>query len=255
MKLSYLLFSVALVVAAIYYEYQAPPEKVASQANVSTQTGRTEPTVNKSLQARPIKDYKTARYLLWERVYKDGGQTLYCREPFSERRGRGINVEHVFPMSWVTNALNCGTRSACRRNSATFNRIEADLHNLHPSRTDVNKDRSSYRFGLVKGEARRYGALCDFEVNQRSRVAEPAAEIRGDIARAMFYMADKYSGQGLVLYAKQAKLLYRWHQNDPPDAEEARRNRVIEKIQGNRNVFVDVPAKLDAFVENGNSTR
>ena len=154
-------------------------------------------------------------------------------------------------MSWVTNSVGCGTRNACRRNNQTFNYIEADLHNLFPSRTDVNKDRSSYRFGEIKGETRRYGEHCDFEASQGSRTAEPAPKVRGDVARAMFYMADRYRAEGLEIFAKQAKLLLRWHRNDPPSATEKRRNDVIEKIQGNRNIFVDDPAKLDDLYKNG----
>ena len=42
-----------------------------------------------------IPDYKTARYLLWSKVYNKGGKTLYCNKAFGSRKGKGINVEHV----------------------------------------------------------------------------------------------------------------------------------------------------------------
>jgi len=198
-----------------------------------------------------IADYETARPILWNSVYPDGGKTLYCSESFDSHRRKGYNVEHVFPMSWVTNGLNCGKRKQCRARSDVFNRIEADLHNLFPSRSDVNQDRSSFRFGEVSGESRRYGDHCDFEVNQRQRVAEPAPEKRGDVARAMFYMADKYKADGLVLFKRQALLLETWHRADPPSDEEHRRNRVIERLQGNRNSFVDSPETLHQLVDSG----
>ena len=265
MKPSYLIFALLLLGAALYQEYQKqatsgssdvgldageqPTKVVQSNAQRTASNSRSHASLP---HTRPIKDYKTARYLLWDKVYANGGTTLYCGEPFGKRHGKGVNVEHVFPMSWVTNSLACGTRNTCRRNNKTFNHIEADLHNLFPSRTDVNKDRSSYRFGELKGEPRHYGETCDFEVSQRSRIAEPSAEVRGDIARAMFYMADRYRAQGLVIFAKQAELLLRWHQADPPSATERRRNKLIEKIQGNRNTFVDDPAKLQRlFAEGG----
>ncbi|MFT6406974.1 MAG: deoxyribonuclease-1 [Arenicella sp.] len=200
---------------------------------------------------RAIKDYDTARPLLWRSVYPNGGETLYCGERFDSQYREGYNVEHVFPMSWATNGLNCGKRKQCRARSEAFNRIEADLHNLFPSRSDVNQDRSSYRFGDVPGEQRRYGSKCDFEVSERKRVAEPAPDKRGEVARAMFYMADKYKADGLVLFQKQALLLERWHRADPPSDEERRRNNLIEGLQGNRNLFIDAPDKLHLLIKSG----
>ncbi len=193
--------------------------------------------------ANPIVDYETARKLFWKQLYPGKVQSLYCGELFHGSQRRGYNVEHVFPMSWATNGLKCGKRKQCRQRSSTFNHIEADLHNLFPARVDVNKERSSHRFGIVSGEKREFGT-CDFEVDYRARVAEPAESVRGDVARAMFYMAYRYREHGLVIFDKQAKLLIKWHQADPPSVEEKRRNQVIERIQGNRNHFIDAPDEL-----------
>jgi len=207
--------------------------------------------VSNQANSLAIKDYDTARPMLWRSVYPNGGKTLYCGETFDSDRRKGYNVEHVFPMSWATNGLNCGKRKQCRARSDAFNQIEADLHNLFPSRSDVNQDRSSFRFGEVKGEARRYGKQCDFEVSERARVAEPTDTKRGEVARAMFYMADRYKAQGLVLFKKQALLLEKWHKADPPSSEERRRNNVIEKLQGNRNQFIDTPEQVHRLIKSG----
>lgn len=198
-----------------------------------------------------IENYAQARRIFWESVYPGDSLTLYCAKSFHAKHRSGINVEHVFPMSWATNGLNCGTRKQCRQKSADFNQIEADMHNLFPARSDVNQVRSSYRFGLVSGEARRFGKQCDFEVNTKSRVAEPMPTVRGDVARAMFYMADHYKKDGLVLFEKQAKLLYKWHKADPPSEHEHYRNDVIESLQGNRNPYIDKPERLDSLMLNG----
>ncbi|MFT6100875.1 MAG: deoxyribonuclease-1 [Arenicella sp.] len=215
----------------------------SSHATATNTNGRT--------NVGAIKDYKTARPLLWSVVYRNGGETLYCGERFDSQHRKGYNVEHVFPMSWATNGLNCGKRKQCRARSEEFNRIEADLHNLFPSRSDVNQDRSSHRFGDVPGESRRYGSKCDFEVSERNRVAEPVPDKRGEVARAMFYMADRYKPEGLVLFKKQALLLEGWHRADPPSDEERRRNDVIETLQGNRNLFIDSPEELHRLVKAG----
>lgn len=222
-----------------------------SQRGYGAQREQSFASSNSQTNATPIKDYKTARPMLWHSVYPTGGKTLYCSEPFDSDRRKGYNVEHVFPMSWATNGLNCGKRKQCRTRSKAFNLVEADLHNLFPSRADVNQDRSSFRFGDVQGESRAYGARCDFEVSERNRVAEPAPEKRGEVARAMFYMADRYKPQGLVLFKKQALLLEKWHRADPPSKEELRRNDVIETLQGNRNRFIDSPGEVHRLISSG----
>jgi deoxyribonuclease-1 len=219
----------------------------SSPAAITSNTSNTDSGSN----AGTIKDYNSARPLFWNWVYRNGGETLYCGERFDSQDRKGYNVEHVFPMSWATNGLSCGKRKQCRARSEVFNRIEADLHNLFPSRSDVNQDRSSYRFGNVSGEQRRYGSKCDFEVSERNRVAEPSLDKRGEVARAMFYMADRYKSEGLVLFKKQALLLENWHRGDPPSAEERRRNNVIETLQGNRNLFIDSPDELHRLVRAG----
>ncbi len=199
----------------------------------------------------PIEDYKEARKIFWQSLYSKKGNTLYCQEPFRTSNKRGINIEHVFPMSWATNGLNCGTRKQCRARSPEFNQIEADLHNLYPSRVDVNKERSSFRFGEVRGERRIFGKSCDFEVDQKARSAEPTPSVRGEVARAMFYMADRYKARGLVLFEKQAKLMHEWHLADPPSQHEKERNNIIESLQGNRNRFIDEPQVLTDLYLNG----
>ncbi|HEU4664883.1 MAG TPA: endonuclease [Dokdonella sp.] len=92
---------------------------------------------------------------------------------------------------------------------------------------------------------------------------------KGEMARAMFYMAIRYEGMAteaahdgvipdleltdnrslIVITANTAAKAYMgllstlldWHVQDPPDAEEVARNDVIQGFQGNRNPFVDHP--------------
>jgi deoxyribonuclease-1 len=200
------------------------------------------PVVAEAGQTR-IPDYETARGLFWYELYGGGGETLYCGRPFRAGERRGLNVEHVYPMSWVTRELRCGDRKQCQLRSAEFNRIEADLHNLYPSESATNDARGSFRFGYVPGEARRFGA-CDFEVDEYARVAEPRPASRGEIARAMFYMSETY---GLKIFASSGRLLQQWHFEDPPNEEERRRNDRIEQLQGTRNTFIDHPERARAL--------
>ncbi len=186
---------------------------------------------------RPDSEYFETLPRFWGTLYASGGETLYCGKKFGKRRGRGINAEHVFPMAWVTKSLKCGKRKQCRRNSRRFNTIEADMHNIFPALSRINQLRSAYAFAELPGEPGR--GRCDFEVDKRKRLAEPRPAVRGDIARAMFYMSREYD---LKLFRRQRELLLRWHRQDPPSDEERRRNGIIQKLQGKRNRFIDNPA-------------
>lgn len=190
-----------------------------------------------------IEDYEQARKLFWRHLYSSGGETLYCGREFGAGYNAGINIEHVFPMAWVTNALKCGRRKQCRERSVRFNRIEADLHNLYPARTEINDARGAMRYDEISGE-RRFDGQCDFEVDDQRRAVEPRPAARGEIARAMFYMRDTY---GLVIFDRQGAMLKRWHRDDPVSDHERQRNDVIEKIQGTRNKYIDQPGLVDAI--------
>ena len=173
--------------------------------------------------------------VFWRNLYPDGGQGLYCGRDF-RARDRSYNIEHVYPMSWATRALRCGDRDACRRDSPRFNRIESDMHNMYPARKDLNKKRGSYPFREIRGD-RTVERGCDFEIDYRARVVEPRPAVRGNIARSMLYMADRYDE--LKLYERQRRLLLEWHRADPPDEAERARNRRIAELQGNANPWID----------------
>src|SRR5699024_168740 len=85
---------------------------------------------------------------------------------------------------------------------------------------------------------------------------EPRDEVKGDVARMIFYMAVRYEGNGdgpdLELNDQvdngsapaigRVSVLLEWHAADPPDTFEQNRNNVIfEDWQHNRNPFIDNP--------------
>lgn len=181
----------------------------------------------------PDRNYLDSLRSYWQGLYPDGGATLYCGRKFRPF-DRSVNVEHVYPMSWVTKKLGCGKREQCRHNSPRFNLIESDMHNMYPARKDVNQTRGAMAFGIIKGEQHHFKG-CDFEVDFRARRVEPRPEARGRIARAMLYMADEYD---LEIYRKQRKMLEKWHRQFPPAAEEKRHNAAVAKIQGKPNSYI-----------------
>jgi hypothetical protein len=73
---------------------------------------------------------------------------------------------------------------------------------------------------------------------------------RGDVARALFYMAVRYNGLQVVsgnpantTVGQMGDLdsLLAWHISDPPDDFEMYRNNYIYTWQQNRNPFIDMP--------------
>ena len=177
--------------------------------------------------------------LFWAELYPQGGNSLYCGTAF-DRHDRRVNIEHVYPMGWVTRQLGCGRRQQCRERSERFNVIEADLHNLYPTLRTSNTARGAMAFGELAGELW-MTPDCDLEIDEARRRVEPREAVRGDIARAIFYMESRY---GLEIYRRQRALLLKWHRADPPDDHERWRNDRIEVLQGNRNPFIDRPESL-----------
>ena len=95
---------------------------------------------------------------------------------------------------------------------------------------------------------------------------QPPTSVRGDIARAMFYMAMRYDGtdsntEDLVLskcpdpdlYALgNLTALLQWHTDDPVSAREKwRTEQVCARYQNNRNPFIDYPELVERIWGHG----
>lgn len=126
-----------------------------------------------------------------------------------------------------------------------------DLHNLRTTNTLINSKRGSLNFD-EGGIQYPIAPGCKYTSNSW----EPPDRDKGDIARMLFYMAVRYKGDygeiNLELnnqlsdkhspYMGKLSTLLKWHQQDPVDAFEKRRNNIIfYKYQHNRNPFIDHP--------------
>ncbi len=152
-------------------------------------------------------------------------------------RANRIEWEHVMPAQQFGSPLACwkqGGREQCGKTDALFKQMEADLFNLKPAIGEVNGDRAHYRFAMLPSQAPQYGS-CEVKVDFKSRLVEPRAEIRGDIARIHFYMADKYQ---IPLAKAQQQLFMAWHQQDPVDETERKLQQRIAQQMGHANDFV-----------------
>lgn len=123
-----------------------------------------------------------------------------------------------------------------------------DLHNLFPAdQINANGPRSNNPFGecvTVTSTSPTGKGRLGKDANNNT-VYEPKDEQKGDLARALFYMSVCYNGirgNNWSLPANQGlAVLLKWHQQDPPSAEEIARHEYIASVQKNRNPFIDNP--------------
>ena len=135
--------------------------------------------------------------------------------------------------------------------------LYTDAHNLKPVDASMNTIRGEKDFDNG-GETVLNGTITTSCLTTSSTF-EPRDEVKGDVARMILYMDVRYEGgsnepdlvpvDGLTTYPNPQigvlSTLLEWHELDPPDAFEKRRNDVIYEWQGNRNPFIDYPEFVD----------
>lgn len=175
----------------------------------------------------------------------------------------GYNREHLVPQSAFSEAAPQKT----------------DRHHLFLADGLVNGLRSSYPFGETNVTTafsgysngdKASGKLGTASSGYSGTVYEPADEYKGDIARAVLYMAIRYATSDVCrkyggsansypvtswdnamfsgslstnygLSNNAIAVFLKWHRADPVSAKEVARNNGVEKKQGNRNPFIDLP--------------
>ncbi|MGE4571655.1 MAG: endonuclease I family protein, partial [Candidatus Izemoplasmatales bacterium] len=135
------------------------------------------------------------------------------------------NREHVWPQSRL--GMNVSYDN-------DFPSIATDVHNLKPADGEENAFRSNHYFDNITTD----------------NTYEPNDNVKGDIARILFYMATMYlelsfndlpNSQSNEKTMGMISVLLEWNRLDPVDEFEMNRNNVIYSHQGNRNPFIDYP--------------
>lgn len=171
--------------------------------------------------------------------------------------GAGWNREHV----WAKSRGDFGTSKGAG----------TDIHHLRAADVSTNSARSNRNFvascdtQYVDGDGTTDSYTCTSEFSW-----EPRDEVKGDVARMMFYMATRYEGengepdleltetlQGQLdkdpLHATLS-VLVAWHEADPVSTIETDRNDIIYSYQGNRNPFIDHPEYVGLIWGSSSST-
>ena len=201
--------------------------------------------------------------------------TIYRNTSYPKAAGgnKNYNREHSWPKSYGFPA------------DGPANYPYTDLHHLFAADQAYNSSRGNVPYGSCEQSctekisfvANQTPITGEYPGQSNWRVGSGAGgtwEVwvgrRGDVARAMFYMAVRYEGGthseagalepdleltddvSLVLssntgsnvsaaYMGRLSALIDWHLSDPVDERERRRNNVVAEAQGNRNPFVDRP--------------
>ncbi len=218
--------------------------------------------------------FETAKKWLYEKVYDDHPKTFYCGCDYSRspgqpstinlrscglqarqdpERAQRLEAEHAFPAAQFGNFRPCWReparfpacvkdngqaltgRQCCEKVDPVFEAAHNDLFNLFPAEGEINGDRKDYSWGMVPGVPSSVYGRCAMKIASDIRRAEPPDIVKGDIARAMFYMSETY---GFNLADQDRQLFTAWARQDPPDAWEQTRNQRIAAIQGKDNRFI-----------------
>lgn len=197
---------------------------------------------------RPLTDWKEAKKYLMQVVHlekdEDGFyiKEVYCNRVIRVSVGpnkfpvnKNINVEHTWPQSKFPKRKSIVQKS--------------DLHHLYPTDSKANSKRGNFPFAeIIRGQSLE-GCAASTKGYSSATGGDnfmPPAHQKGNVARALFYFSVRYN---VAIPDHEEIFLRQWNLIDPVDEFELRRNDLIEKVQGNRNIFIDEPDYAD-FIRN-----
>ena len=171
-------------------------------------------------------------------------------------KGQGWSREHV----WAKSRGDFGTKKGAG----------TDLHHLRAADVSTNSARNNRNFDNGGDKyidiAGYYHGATNSYVNDSTWSWEARDEVKGDVARMMFYMVVRYEGERKEpdleltdsLFTRTSKaplhsklsVLLEWHRTDPVDSLERVRNDVVYSFQGNRNPFIDHPEWVELIWDN-----
>lgn len=199
--------------------------------------------------------YNMARDTLYAKVLAIDDDTLRCiysghtlyldptQDPtqyvFLGGGTNGINAEHAYPQS----------------KGAADGNARSDMHHLFPARIPVNEARGSKPYADIPDAQTKQWFIknqiylskptqnIDAYTESNDLAFEPRESVKGDVARAIFYMYTVYRTQfnlaDPVFFETQRPTLCRWQQQDPADAGELRKTwRIAAYQEGKPNPFV-----------------
>ena len=233
--------------------FSAPPSGYYDPANGLTGLPLKQ-ALHDIIEGQTVLDYEFGLFTPIRALWQDPADATRMQLIYSgttiPKSSSNWNREHLWPRS--------------RGNDEHLGPDDSDLFHVVPADPAVNTqrgvlyfDNSSAADGGIVNPAHANAPLCTRDSNSW----EPPAAQKGDIARALFYMATRYDGHepntsdlelvGTAPTGPQMgnlDTLIAWHNADPPDAAEMARNDLIfTAYQHNRNPFIDHPEWVAAI--------
>ena len=238
-------------------------------------------TLHEAINGHIRYEYTSIAWDVWDMInaaeeYPVGADSirdLYKNEVYAKIPGGSgaYNREHSWPNTYGFGTNNEG------------NYPYTDAHHLFACDTNYNNDRGSLPFVDCDGSCTEDVTAVNNSQGGGSGVYpgnsnwfdssrwETWNGRRGDVARAVMYMDVRYEGgthpqtgyvePDLILtddlgqvisghpYMGELATLLRWHEADPVDDAERRRNEAVATFQGNRNPFIDHPEWAECLFE------
>ncbi len=187
-------------------------------------------------------------------ISADHPLSFYCGCRFDDKQNIiGKRCPHKLDPSRVTwrSFLSVDATQLLKPTKTRLNQIGLDMQAVQPLVSEQLVLPKGYRFGLVGQNAK--PGLCDVLLDHNAKIMEPPKHKKGDIARILFYLHDRY---GFKLDHSEIDLLLNWQNSDPVDSWEADRNYWVGIVQGQRlNIARQPLNELLAQLESRSSIR
>jgi len=132
-----------------------------------------------------------------------------------------LTAEHIFPQSFTKH----------------YSKANKDMHNIYLTNYYTNNLRSNKKFSQYSDK------------NSTQKIYIPCYYSRGTIARSLAYMKYTYPLLNLSNVIDNYILLT-WNELYPPTELELKKNNIIFKYQGNKNIFIEDSKILTHFINN-----
>ena len=154
------------------------------------------------------------------------------QDPRPQTNALNMNCEHSWPQS-----MGAGSEPQ-----------KSDLHHLYPCRGNVNSSRGNKPFADINDNETDKWWRSDYyetsipnqyinefsEVDNDNGKFEPREDVKGNIARSIFYFYTIYNNVAdQSFFDIQKETLYTWHKEDPANEKELERTYAIASYQNN----------------------
>lgn len=229
------------IYSGTYYDSVTSTDKdtLKSQLNTLINTGYKKYSYSNQTSNLKITDSYDGNYV----------ECLYSGERIDKDNSNGN------PGQWNKEHIWAKTYGFHNKNNPDFYQAYSDIQMLRVTEGSINGKRGDKYFdNVADGEALSGCSWTD-------DTFEPRDEVKGDVARIMFYMTVMYNDSTLNLeltddvskinashsqlggtaYLGKLSTLLKWAAEDPVDEREITRNNAVYSIQKNRNPFIDHP--------------